>query len=96
MSVSISLHPLAVLNISDHLTRAKYQMGKDTNYRVIGVLLGKQHGRSLDVVNTVEISFGMDKGKELRDRIDERFCQERLEAYKKIFPDLECIGWYSA
>jgi COP9 signalosome complex subunit 6 len=71
MSVSISLHPLAVLNISDHLTRAKYQMGKDTNYRVIGCLLGKQQGRSLDIVNTVEICFGHVSGKEVRDRIDE-------------------------
>jgi len=59
MSVSITLHPLAVLNISDHLTRAKYQMGKDSNYRVIGCLLGKQQGRFLDVVNTVEISFAV-------------------------------------
>jgi hypothetical protein len=32
-------------------------MGKETNYRVIGCLLGKQQGRFLDVVNTVEISF---------------------------------------
>ena len=96
MSVSISLHPLAVLNISDHLTRDMYQKGQDSNYRVIGVLLGKQHGRSLDIVNTVEIKFRKDKGQEQRDGIDERFCQERLEAYKKLFPDLDCIGWYSA
>jgi hypothetical protein len=32
----------------------------------------------------------------VRDKIDEPFCQERLDAYKKIFPDLDCIGWYSA
>jgi JAB1/Mov34/MPN/PAD-1 ubiquitin protease len=50
----------------------------------------------LDIVNTVEISFGFVSGKEVRDRIDEVFCQARLEAYKKIFPDLDCIGWYSA
>lgn len=57
MSVSIELHPLAVLNISDHLTRTKYMTGKDSNYRVIGLLLGKQTGRSLDIVNTIEIKF---------------------------------------
>jgi COP9 signalosome complex subunit 6 len=34
-------------------------MGKDSNYRVIGCLLGKQQGRFLDVVNTVEISFAV-------------------------------------
>ncbi len=41
MSVSIELHPLAVLNISDHLTRAKYMSAKGSEYRVIGALLGK-------------------------------------------------------
>jgi COP9 signalosome complex subunit 6 len=97
MSVSIQLHPLAVLNISDHLTRDMYQKGTGSNYRVIGLLLGKQHGRSLDIVNTVEIKFRQDRGQpEQRDAIDERFSQERLEAYKKLFPDLDCIGWYSA
>lgn len=97
MSVSIQLHPLAVLNISDHLTRAKYLTGKDSNYRVVGALLGKQNGRSLDIVNTVEIKFASDgKGGQDRSRIDEAFCNDRLEAYKKLFPDLECIGWYSA
>lgn len=67
MSVSIEMHPLAVLNISDHLTRAKYQMGKDSGYRVIGVLLGKQQGRSLDIVNTVEIKFAQSNKIEVRD-----------------------------
>jgi hypothetical protein len=41
MSISISLHPLAVLNISDHLTRAKYMTAGSKDYRVIGALLGK-------------------------------------------------------
>lgn len=57
MSVSIQLHPLAVLNISDHLTRAKYLTGKDKDYRVIGALLGTQSGRNIDIVNTVEVKF---------------------------------------
>lgn len=72
MSVSIQLHPLVVLNISDHLTRAKYLQGKESDYRVIGALLGKQSGRSLDIVNTLEIKFVSGPGNvEQRDRIDE-------------------------
>ena len=68
MSVSIQMHPLVVLNISDHFNRAKYLNGIDSDYRVIGVLLGKQEGRSLDIVNTVEIKFVTDRsGKEFRD-----------------------------
>jgi COP9 signalosome complex subunit 6 len=90
MSVSIQLHPLTVLNISDHLTRAKYLTDKGQEYRVIGVLLGKQTGRSLDVCNSLELVL---KGKV---HLDDAFCRLRLEAYKKLFPDLDPIGWYSA
>ena len=59
MSVSIQLHPLAVMNVSDHITRARYMTSKDKHkkLRVIGVLLGKQEGRVLEIVNTVEIAF---------------------------------------
>ena len=95
MSISIELHPLAVLNISDHLTRAKYMSEKGADYRVIGALLGKQSGRNLDIVNTVELKFASTKPGE-ETRIDEAFTRMRLENYKKIFPDLECIGWYTA
>ena len=28
--------------------------------------------------------------------MNEKFCAKRLDAYKKIFPDLDCLGWYSA
>jgi len=28
--------------------------------------------------------------------IDDAFLKRRLEAYKKMFPNLDCVGWYSA
>lgn len=94
MSVSIQLHPLAVLNISDHLTRAKYLSPDNKNLaaiRVVGALLGKQEGRTLEIVNTVEITFQKDTT-----NIDAAFMGRRLDSYKKNFPELDCIGWYSA
>ena len=27
--------------------------------------------------------------------INEEFLKRRLEAYKKMFPNLDCLGWYS-
>jgi hypothetical protein len=27
--------------------------------------------------------------------IDEAFLKKRLDAYKKMFPNLDCLGWYS-
>lgn len=95
MSVSIQLHPLTVLNISDHLTRAKYLTDKGQDYRAIGVLLGKQSGRNLDVCNSLELKFKTVKGVEYRDTLDDQFCKQRLDNYKKLFPDLDPIGWYT-
>jgi COP9 signalosome complex subunit 6 len=57
MSISIEVHPLTVLNVTDHLTRAKYMSTADKPFRVVGALLGKQEGRVLEIVNTVEIAF---------------------------------------
>jgi COP9 signalosome complex subunit 6 len=98
MSVSIQLHPLAVMNISDHFTRSRYMTAKDklSSMRVVGALLGRQQGRVMEIVNTVEVDFKNVPESEGAIKIDERFCMERLEAYKKIFPDLDCIGWYCA
>ena len=95
MSISIELHPLAVLNISDHLTRATY-MEKGQQFRVIGALLGKQEGRTLEIVNTVEFAFKFVSEEEGGIKLDENFCQERLDAYKKLFTDLDCLGWYTS
>ena len=54
----IQLHPLVVMNIADHLTRAKYRQepGK-AGYRVIGCILGRQEGRTLEIMNSVETRF---------------------------------------
>lgn len=46
------------MNISDHFTRAKYRQPKGVpGYRVIGLILGRQDGRLLDIMNTFETDF---------------------------------------
>lgn len=87
----ISVHPIVVMSISDHYTRALYRQSKDKQHttRVLGLVLGQQNGLHLDVANLVEIS-------EKDGVIDEKFCRERIAAYKKMYPELEVVGWYSA
>ena len=53
------VHPLVVMNVSDHCNRAKYIEPKLT--RVLGVLLGKQEGKALEINNTIEISYSLGK-----------------------------------
>lgn len=81
------------MNISDHFTRAKHRQ-KNKNARVIGVILGRQEGRLLELVNTIEIRF-IQNGLQGEIAIGEDFARERIEAYKTMFTDLDVVGWYS-
>lgn len=55
-SASLALHPLPILSISDHLTRARVQAGPDSaGVRVYGALLGTQTARDVEIHNTFEI-----------------------------------------
>ena len=86
----IQVHPLVVMTISDHYTRALYRQYKSQPTRVIGLVLGLQNGLNLDVANCIEIC------KDDNGVVDSRFAAERIEAYKKMYPELEVVGWYSA
>ena len=89
-SLTIQVHPLVVMNVADHQTRAKYRANPP---RVIGMILGKQRGRILEVENTIETEY---KEQNQQIVINEEFTSERIAAYKVMYPDLDCLGWYSA
>ncbi|KAF8782724.1 COP9 signalosome complex subunit 6 like protein [Argiope bruennichi] len=59
-SVTISLHPLVIMNISEHWTRVKAQEG--TPQQVIGALIGKQEGRNIEIMNSFELVFDRIEG----------------------------------
>ena len=84
------VHPLVIMNVADHCNRAMYIEPKQS--RNLGVLLGKQEGKTIEIINTVEIAFKHELAKIV---IDEAFLKRRLDAYKKMFPNLDCLGWYS-
>uniref|UniRef100_A0A8C2SLX2 COP9 signalosome complex subunit 6 n=1 Tax=Coturnix japonica TaxID=93934 RepID=A0A8C2SLX2_COTJA len=52
-SVAVALHPLVILNISDHWIRMRCQEGRPG--QVIGALIGRQEGRSIEVMNSFEL-----------------------------------------
>jgi COP9 signalosome complex subunit 6 len=54
-SVSVSLHPLVLMNISEHWTRIRAQEGGAKE--VYGGLIGKQKGRKIEVLNSFELKF---------------------------------------
>lgn len=52
-SVTISLHPLVLMNIAEHWTRFRAQEGAAK--AVYGALIGKQDGRKIEVYNSFEL-----------------------------------------
>jgi COP9 signalosome complex subunit 6 len=56
MSSEVKLHPLVLLNVSDHHTRSK--MIHNQNMQSIGALMGTQQGRVIHLRNSFEIPLG--------------------------------------
>ncbi|KAI8354051.1 maintenance of mitochondrial structure and function-domain-containing protein [Blakeslea trispora] len=91
--LSISVHPLVLLNISDHYTRTKLQNPSVAeNGKLYGALLASQSGRDIDIINSFELlSIAQDQPIEL----DKSFLLYKLEQLKQVFPQLDFMGWYS-
>lgn len=87
--LSVSLHPLPILNISEHLTRRKLQTNTQDPF-VLGALLGTQNGREVEIVNTFELAVENNG-----ESVDHSFLVSRRDQYKQVFPSLELIGWYT-
>ncbi|EIN13648.1 Mov34-domain-containing protein [Punctularia strigosozonata HHB-11173 SS5] len=88
--LSLALHPLPILNISEHLTRRKLQTDSNSPF-VLGALLGTQNGREVEIVNSFELAVEESDA----DKVDHGFFIIRRDQYKQVFPSLEFIGWYT-
>uniref|UniRef100_A0A669BYG2 COP9 signalosome complex subunit 6 n=1 Tax=Oreochromis niloticus TaxID=8128 RepID=A0A669BYG2_ORENI len=89
-SVSVALHPLVILNISDHWIRIRSQEGRPM--QVIGALIGKQEGRNIEVMNSFELlSHTIDD----KVHIDKEYYYTKEEQFKQVFKDMEFLGWYT-
>ena len=89
----VKLHPLVLINISDHYTREKVK-GGDKGRRVYGVLFGVQDGMVADVCESYEMVYTIDKATGKVD-FDEKFLEGKTDQISQIFPNFEILGWYS-
>ncbi|XP_027232121.2 COP9 signalosome complex subunit 6 [Penaeus vannamei] len=90
-SVSVSLHPLVILNISEHWTRQRAQE-VTSEVQVLGALIGKQTGRHVEIMNSFELSYDMLDGNII---INREYYTLKEEQYKQVFSDLDLLGWYT-
>jgi len=87
---SLKLHPLVIINISDHYTRMVAQEGRDVE--VFGALFGTQKGREVEIFNSFEIL--VEKGGDGY-RVDRDFVQQKTALFKEVFKTLDFLGWYT-
>eukprot|EP00285_Hemiselmis_virescens_P014421 CAMPEP_0173387582 /NCGR_PEP_ID=MMETSP1356-20130122/10063_1 /TAXON_ID=77927 ORGANISM="Hemiselmis virescens, Strain PCC157" /NCGR_SAMPLE_ID=MMETSP1356 /ASSEMBLY_ACC=CAM_ASM_000847 /LENGTH=322 /DNA_ID=CAMNT_0014344243 /DNA_START=1 /DNA_END=970 /DNA_ORIENTATION=+ len=89
--LNIDIHPLVIVNISDHGTRKK-SLAKGKASRVLGILLGVQEGRDVEICNSFECDYKIVDGSI---QIDKDYLEVKAEQYKKVFERYEPLGWYS-
>jgi len=85
-ALDISLHPLVIINISDHYTREKVL--KD-DVRVFGILIGSQKGRKVEIFNSFAFLLTLEHA------IDVEYLSTKIDQFKTVFEDYELLGWYS-
>jgi len=99
-SAEVYLHPLVLMNVSDHVTRHKAMASMPSSSmtgpgnRVHGVLIGTFEGRRLDIHTSFELQTADNRGDGTA-VIDDEFFQTRLQQYAEVFPNYELVGWYS-
>jgi len=96
-SVTLSLHPLVIMNIAEHHTRVRVQTSRVTP--VYGALLGKIKGRHVELCNTFEFKLGNTSTTTTTTNpnviIDMDFLTKKLELIRQVHPDLDFTGWYT-
>jgi len=85
--MDVYLHPLVIVNISDHYTREKVRTLKPQ--RIFGILLGTQSGRRVEITNSFEMLI------DASHTIDREFLKTRVEQFTRVFEGNEILGWYS-
>jgi COP9 signalosome complex subunit 6 len=87
-SVTVSLHPLVIMNISEHWTRTKAQSGSATN-DIFGAIIGMQNGRNIEVMNSFELDFGRIDGHVV---IDRDYYDLKESQFKQVFSEMDFLG----
>ncbi|EJU01013.1 Mov34-domain-containing protein [Dacryopinax primogenitus] len=90
-SLQLSVHPLPLLNISEHFTRTCLQTDTPSPL-IVGALLGTQNGRDVEILNSFELVI---TGHNEAAILDREFTEVRREQYKQVFPSLDFLGWYT-
>ncbi|PGH23447.1 hypothetical protein AJ80_02557 [Polytolypa hystricis UAMH7299] len=89
--LQVHLHPLVLLNISDHITR--HAVRQQTS-PIIGALLGQQKGRTISLEHVFECNVIHRDGETI---LHQDWFEERVKQFKDVHkaPALDLLGWFT-
>lgn len=88
------VHPLVLLSVTDHHARA---VSRASSKRVIGVLLGQDNGKTVNVANSFGIPFEEDEKDSKTWFLDHNYIEGMYDMFRKVngiycfLVTLECV-----
>ena len=89
------MHPLVLLSVADHHARS---VARSSNKRVVGILLGQDNGKVVNVANSFGIPFEEDEKDSKTWFLDHNYIEQMWELFKKVngkYFFLLMTGFYS-
>lgn len=77
----IVVHPLVLLSVTDHHARS---VSRNSSKRVIGVLLGQDNGKTVNVANSFGIPFEEDEKDSKTWFLDHNYIEGMYDMFKKV------------
>lgn len=74
------MHPLVLLSVTDHASRVSINERK----RVVGVLLGQDNGKTINVANSFAVPFEEDERDGKTWFLDHDYIEGMMEMFKKV------------
>lgn len=75
------VHPLVLLSVTDHHART---IQRNSSKRVIGILLGQDNGKTVNVANSFGIPFEEDEKDSKTWFLDHNYIEGMWEMFKKV------------
>ena len=81
IDLGIVVHPLVLLSVADHHARS---VARSTTKRVVGVLLGQDNGKIVNVANSFAVPFEEDEKDSKTWFLDHNYIETVWEMFKKV------------
>lgn len=88
---NVTIHPLVLLSVADHYHR----VARNSQRRVVGVLLGTVHRGKIDATNSFAVPFEEDRKNSAVFYLDHNYLENMMSMYRKINSKERIVGFYS-